>query len=733
MVYDQLCRNAHDEIIALAPGRDYRTGAPWLQLDKLDADKPYQIYRIPFLRAPAFDTDAASRLKRFLRGLTTDLPVMAGVLARILKLIIRHRVKVVCIGELIYGGWLVLPLRYLFGRHVLIYTHGEEISQDSPNLLARRRGFFLRHAHRIIAVSLFCKGQIISKYNIRPNKIVVVNNGVDLEAFNNLNPDRTIWPEDLRNKKIILSVSRLVDRKGQDALIRCLPSVIERHPEIHCVIVGGGPLEPELKALVLELGLQRHCTVVGPASQDRVVKYFKGCDIFALPCRTLPDGDTEGFGLVFLEAGACGKPVVAGVAGGTVEAVSDGETGFLVDGYQPHEVASALIKLLDDPELASALGHQGWVRAQKCSWDLVTARFLEACRVPQRHSEAVVYDPTVKAFPVSSLKDRARVPKLLVTVDVEEEFGWDRFDPHMHRVRGAEALAAFHSDCHSIGVRPVYLMTYPVLKDDGFRDVIRSAVRRGEAEAGIHLHSWTVPPYWEQSNSFTSYQCNLPEHIEARKLRILSELFKEVFGTTVSIHRAGRWGGSYRTSKALELLGIHCDLSPSAGYTDFRAGGPDFSNLDGTPFWSGPAKSVLTIPASSVNYLKGPRWFSSTAFGAARSWPALRSNAFRRGKPVRFSPENNDIGTLLSIARELKLRGLPTAVYTLHSTSLYAGGNPYSRTKAEADTLRRLSLEFLAKAVEARLLEPSSCAELLAWAKSSQATIQRPLALASAE
>src|SRR6202041_1262114 len=104
------------------------------------------------------------------------------------------------------------------------------------------------------------------------------------------------------------------------------------------VIVGGGPLEDRLREIAVEVGVSGQCTVLGPAPQHDVTEYFRNCDVFALPCHTLKDGDTEGFGLVFLEAGACRKPVVAGIAGGTIEAVADGETGLLVDGSSVADV-----------------------------------------------------------------------------------------------------------------------------------------------------------------------------------------------------------------------------------------------------------------------------------------------------------------------------------------------------------------------------------------------------------
>jgi phosphatidylinositol alpha-1,6-mannosyltransferase len=717
VVYDQLCRNADRQIVALGASCDYRTGKEWPEIKKMDAGRGYPIYRVPYLRPPALSQDSPNWIAKILHAVFRDLPIMARVLATVFSLIIKYRVKTVCLGELIYGGWLVFPFRYLLGRTVFIYTHGEEIAQESENLLGRQRGLFLRHASGIIAVSLFCKGQIISKYKIDPKKIHVINNGVDLTAFNPSGQNRDIWPAAIRHCKIILSVSRLVERKGQETLIRALPSILANHPDTHCVIVGGGPMEDRLRELVSELKLDSHCTITGTAPQEDVIAYFRACDLFALPCRTLPDGDTEGFGLVFLEAGACGKPVVAGIAGGTVEAVTDGVTGFLVDGYSTTEVADAINRLLSEPGLAERMGKEGWLRAQDCNWRAVADRFLSVCGTPRTQKQQWSYAGTIKAFPGTDTVRGNPVPNLLITVDVEEEFGWEEFNRERHVVRGAAALRQFHRDCVQIGVSPVYLVTYPILMNPDYGTFLRDVVTHKEAEAGIHLHSWTVPPYWEQANAFTSYQCNLPEHIEVRKLEVLCSAYEQCFQQAVKIHRAGRWGGGERTAALLEKLGIYLDLSPSTGYSDVAAGGPDFTNLDGSPFWTG---SVLTIPASSVNYFRGPRWFSSTAFDAARNWPSLRSRAWSAGKPVRFSPENADVPTLLSMARELGLRHLPTAVYTLHSTSLYDGGNPYSNGAGRAELLRARSLQFLSRAIQERLVFPTTCANLFALASANR-------------
>ncbi|MGH7074801.1 MAG: glycosyltransferase [Stellaceae bacterium] len=721
VVYDQLCRNAGERVVALGASRNYLTSATWPDLTAEDRRRGYLIHRLPYLRPPAVPSGEGTGLARLLRQIRHDVPAMAVVLAYILVLIARYRVKVVCLGELIYGGWLVLPLRYVFRRRVFIYTHGEEISQETDSLLARRRGLFLRHAHGVIAVSMFCKGQIIAKHGVDPARIHIVHNGVDLAVFRPGEADRSCLPPAIRDRRIILSVSRLVPRKGQENLVRAMPRIVALAPDAHCVIVGEGPIADRLRAVACELGVVDRCTLLGAVSLERLVELYRSCEVFALPCHTLPDGDTEGFGLVFLEANACGKPVVAGDAGGTIEAVVDGETGLIVDGTDPAAVAEAALHLLDDPVLAARLGKGGRWRAQQRGWNAATQEFLRACgrdRVPvaaasyHMPSAALALPHDVTTSPLS----------LLVTVDVEEEFGWTEFDRHRFVVRGAEALRAFHDDCGTIGVKPVYLLTYPILVDPAFRRFFEEVQADASGELGIHLHSWTAPPFWEEANVFTSYQRNLPEHVERRKLEMLCRTFEASFGRPATIHRAGRWGGGERTAALLEELGIEIDLSPSAGYTDKGAGGPDFSNIDGSPFWSGPNGRVLTIPASAIKYLRGPPWLSPIVFDAMRASAKLAAIAQRFGTPVRFSPEGGGEAMLTAMLRELRLRQLPTAVYTLHSTSLYDGGNPYSTGRGASMLLRRRSLGFLAAAIDSGQMKPVTSAQLLDAAKRERAS-----------
>src|ERR1700722_8155546 len=240
VVYEQLCRNAPESTMGLGPSRNYKRGEPYSNLSERDAASPYIMYRLDYLRPISADKRRSLPV-RLLSVLVDDLPVMAPTFASVGALTRRHRVKVVCVGELVDLGWLVLPVRYLLGLKVVIYTHGEEIFQTRNRLLGVLRGFFLRHAHAIISVSHCCKNGIISRYGIPPSKIFVISNGVDLERFKRSRGNRTIIPPYIRDRKLVLSVSRLVERKGLEFLIRAVPLVIRDVPDAHFIIIGTGP------------------------------------------------------------------------------------------------------------------------------------------------------------------------------------------------------------------------------------------------------------------------------------------------------------------------------------------------------------------------------------------------------------------------------------------------------------------------------------------------------------
>ncbi len=170
---------------------------------------------------------------------------------------------------------------------------------------------------------------------------------------------------DLEERPVILCVSRLVARKGQDTLIRAMPAVLQANAGAPILLlVGDGPYLPKLRRIANETGVKENVLFAGEAPAADLPAYYSAADIFAMPCRTRRAGlDVEGFGVVFLEAAAAGLPVIAGDSGGAPDAVLDGETGYVVSGDDTRSLADRINRLLANPSLAKAMGAKGraWV------------------------------------------------------------------------------------------------------------------------------------------------------------------------------------------------------------------------------------------------------------------------------------------------------------------------------------------------------------------------------------
>jgi phosphatidylinositol alpha-1,6-mannosyltransferase len=170
----------------------------------------------------------------------------------------------------------------------------------------------------------------------------------------------------LTGRPVIVCVSRLVPRKGQDTLIRALPLVQRQVPEAALLLVGGGPYRSTLEALARAAGVADDVFFTGSVPWAQLPAHYAAGDVFAMPCRTRRGGlDVEGLGIVYLEASATGLPVVAGDSGGAPDAVREGETGYVVPGRDLLALADRLVTVLSDATLARRLGRAGrsWVEA----------------------------------------------------------------------------------------------------------------------------------------------------------------------------------------------------------------------------------------------------------------------------------------------------------------------------------------------------------------------------------
>ncbi|MCU1599809.1 MAG: glycosyl transferase family 1 [Frankiales bacterium] len=266
---------------------------------------------------------------------------------------------------------LALMARHL-GLPSLASTHGHEIAWS--RLPALRQVLQRIEVDRFTALGSYTRDRL---QPVLRAPVDLLPPGVDSSAFRPGSGGEQVRRRlGLSDRPVVVCVSRLVPRKGQDVLIRALPAIRRRVPETALLLVGGGPHAPKLRELAASAGVADDVMMTGSVPWEELPAHHDAGDVFAMPCRSrYRDLEVEGLGIVFLEASASGKPVVAGDSGGAPEAVRDGETGYVVDGTSVEQVADRVASLLEDPSLARAMGAAGraWVQ-QAWTWELQAAR-----------------------------------------------------------------------------------------------------------------------------------------------------------------------------------------------------------------------------------------------------------------------------------------------------------------------------------------------------------------------
>ncbi|WP_346622994.1 glycosyltransferase family 4 protein [Blastococcus montanus] len=272
-------------------------------------------------------------------------------------------------------GLLAPGLRAAGVGHLVGATHGHEtgwVAMPGSRQLMQRIAAGL---DVVTYISEYTRDRLAPALGGR-TRLAQLSPGVDVDRFTpGVDGTAVRRRYGLGEAPVVVCVSRLVARKGQDVLVAGWPRVLARHPGARMLLVGGGPAEPSLRRAVTAAGLQDSVVVTGPVRHEELPAHYAAGDVFAMPCRTRRGGlDVEGLGMVFLEAAACGLPVVAGTSGGAPEAVRQGVTGHVVDPRSPTAVAAALVRLLDDPDRARAMGKAGraWVE-QRWSWTTIAA------------------------------------------------------------------------------------------------------------------------------------------------------------------------------------------------------------------------------------------------------------------------------------------------------------------------------------------------------------------------
>lgn len=368
-VYDALASAQPDKIEILTSSTDYTTGQKVAGWEEFDASAPYSIIRLEEMRPPLVEGPVGF-FKR-LSMAACDLLLRRRIVGRLKRLSKEKSYETIVLGSVDGLGWMMRPLRKLFpDAKIVIYTHGEEISQQAYSVRAdQRRGYALRAADGVVTVSSFTAGLLTSKYGVPRERIELVTNGVDLAIFDSLPQGNIRSYFGLKSGPLVLGVGRLVRRKGFDTLLAAWPRILAAVPGAQLAIAGTGPLSEELKAAAARPEMGGSVHMLGFVADEMLPSLYASADLFAMPNRTMPDGDTEGFGLVFLEAAAAGTPSVGGNAGGAVDAILDGETGRLVNGEDPGAVAFAISELLNDEVTRRRMGEAARSHALTQGWD----------------------------------------------------------------------------------------------------------------------------------------------------------------------------------------------------------------------------------------------------------------------------------------------------------------------------------------------------------------------------
>ncbi|KWT60355.1 alpha-(1-2)-phosphatidylinositol mannosyltransferase [Streptomyces albus subsp. albus] len=315
------------------------------------------------------------------RDRTTMLLPTPRVTRTASALLRRHGCSSVWFGAAAPLGLMAPALRRAGARRIVATTHGHEAGWaqlPASRQLLRRIG---EGTDTITYLGEYTRSRIAAALTpAAAGRMVQLPPGVDEKTFHpGSGGDEVRARLGLAERPVVVCVSRLVPRKGQDTLIEAMPRILAEVPDAVLLIVGGGPYEKQLHALAVEKGVADSVRFTGSVPWEELPAHYGAGDVFAMPCRTRRGGlDVEGLGIVYLEASATGLPVVAGDSGGAPDAVLDGETGYVVPGGSPTVAAERVIALLKDPEARRRMGERGraWVE-EKWRWDLLAERLKE--------------------------------------------------------------------------------------------------------------------------------------------------------------------------------------------------------------------------------------------------------------------------------------------------------------------------------------------------------------------
>ncbi len=276
-------------------------------------------------------------------------------------------------------------------RRKIPFVMGAQGTYGVKPLTEQPERFLLKYAYRtaktIIVPSAYTKKTIL-KESGENYDITVIHNGVDFDRFNTATETGVEIRKQYPGKQLLLTVGQLKNRKGQDMVIKALPAILKQHPDTMYLLVGDDGWNGYLNRLAQEVGVSDHVVFVGSVAGKDVPKYFHGCDVYVHTARISGKYYFEGFGIVYLEAAACGKPSVGTDAGGITDALLHEKTGFVAENENIEQVADYINKLLSDQYLRKKMGNEAQEYARLHRWSHITEQYLK------------VYEDILKKDPV---------------------------------------------------------------------------------------------------------------------------------------------------------------------------------------------------------------------------------------------------------------------------------------------------------------------------------------------
>ncbi len=283
---------------------------------------------------------------------------------RAVKILKQYQIKTVWFGAAAPLALMAKQLRTSGATNIVALSHGHEIWWAKIPILKQLLRKIIKDVDHLGYLGQFTKGEIVKASN-QIDKFVQIAPGIDTDHFMPKSARADLIKKyRLEDRRVIVSVGRLVHRKGQDKLIESLPKILQSFPDAVLLLVGEGPIKQMLKNTAKQLGVTNQVIFAGRVQHIDLPDYICLGEVFAMPVRSRFAGlEVEGLGIVYLEASACGLPVIVGNSGGATDAVIDGVTGLLVNGSDTDQIADAVCKLLTDQSRAKAMGlaGRGWV------------------------------------------------------------------------------------------------------------------------------------------------------------------------------------------------------------------------------------------------------------------------------------------------------------------------------------------------------------------------------------